>query len=97
MKKGKRHAKGSKGFRVDKKNDETIFEVLFTGPSKLSPLRTDKNSSPGGLEPPTFQLTAECANRLRHGGLLLLNSSKIILIPVRQHMQSSLVTLATIV
>ena len=24
-------------------------------------------SSPGGLEPPTFRLTAERANRLRHG------------------------------
>ena len=23
---------------------------------------------PGGLEPPTFRLTAERANRLRHGG-----------------------------
>ena len=26
------------------------------------------NSPPGGLEPPTFRLTAERANRLRHGG-----------------------------
>ena len=26
---------------------------------------------PGGLEPPTFRLTAERANQLRHGGLLL--------------------------
>ena len=25
---------------------------------------------PGGLEPPTFRLTAERASRLRHGGLL---------------------------
>ena len=24
-------------------------------------------ASPGGLEPPTFRLTAECDNRLRHG------------------------------
>ena len=29
-----------------------------------------KISSPGGLEPPTFRLTAERANRLRHGDLL---------------------------
>ena len=29
-----------------------------------------KNSSPGGLEPPTFRLTAEHANRLRHGDKL---------------------------
>ena len=26
-----------------------------------------KLPSPGGLEPPTFRLTAERANRLRHG------------------------------
>ena len=26
-------------------------------------------SPPGGLEPPTFRLTAERASRLRHGGL----------------------------
>ena len=26
-------------------------------------------SSPGGLEPPTFRLTAERANQLRHEGL----------------------------
>ena len=26
-----------------------------------------KVPSPGGLEPPTFRLTAERANRLRHG------------------------------
>ncbi len=25
---------------------------------------------PGGLEPPTFRLTAERASQLRHGGLL---------------------------
>ncbi|GBP78282.1 hypothetical protein EVAR_57128_1 [Eumeta japonica] len=27
-----------------------------------------KNAPPGGLEPPTFRLTAERASRLRHGG-----------------------------
>ena len=32
--------------------------------------KTKKISSPGGLEPPTFRLTAERANRLRHGDLL---------------------------
>uniref|UniRef100_A0A0K0G5Q7 Uncharacterized protein n=1 Tax=Strongyloides venezuelensis TaxID=75913 RepID=A0A0K0G5Q7_STRVS len=32
-------------------------------------LRTKKlPTPPGGLEPPTFRLTAERANRLRHGG-----------------------------
>ena len=29
-----------------------------------------KRPPPGGLEPPTFRLTAERASRLRHGGLL---------------------------
>mgnify|MGYP006982801388 FL=1 len=28
---------------------------------------------PGGLEPPTFRLTAERASQLRHGGMLLLD------------------------
>ena len=27
-------------------------------------------TSPGGLEPPTFRLTAERANQLRHGDML---------------------------
>lgn len=27
---------------------------------------------PGGLEPPTFRLTAERASRLRHGGFMML-------------------------
>ena len=31
-----------------------------------------KGTPPGGLEPPTFRLTAERASRLRHGGLSLL-------------------------
>ena len=43
-------------------------------------------SPPGGLEPPTFRLTAERASRLRHGGMVinhkgtLLNSIFIIII-----------------
>ena len=28
-------------------------------------------SPPGGLEPPTFRLTAERASQLRHGGMCL--------------------------
>ena len=31
--------------------------------------RKKRKPSPGGLEPPTFRLTAERANRLRHGDL----------------------------
>ena len=30
-----------------------------------------EDAPPGGLEPPTFRLTAERASRLRHGGLVL--------------------------
>ena len=34
-----------------------------------------KNSTPpGGLEPPTFRLTAERASQLRHGGFRCLNA-----------------------
>ena len=36
--------------------------------------KTKKKSSPGGLEPPTFRLTAERANRLRHGDHLEFKS-----------------------
>ena len=31
-------------------------------------LKVKRKSPPGGIEPPTFRLTAERANRLRHGG-----------------------------
>ena len=30
----------------------------------------EKETPPGGLEPPTFRLTAERASQLRHGGFL---------------------------
>ena len=30
-----------------------------------------KRAPPGGLDPPTFRLTAERASQLRHGGILL--------------------------
>ena len=33
-----------------------------------------KSSPPGGLEPPTFRLTAERANQLRHGDLSISKS-----------------------
>ena len=43
----------------------------------LIPLNWKKNQKsfapPGGLEPPTFRLTAERASQLRHGGMLLLD------------------------
>ena len=36
-------------------------------------LNIQKGTPPGGLEPPTFRLTAERANQLRHGGLFSYN------------------------
>ena len=35
----------------------------------LNFFKEKKYSPPGGLEPPTFRLTAERASQLRHGGL----------------------------
>ena len=40
--------------------------------------KTKKISSPGGLEPPTFRLTAERANRLRHGDHLMVRGEILI-------------------
>ena len=42
--------------------DVIIFEFFVLICSKC------EGPPPGGLEPPTFRLTAERANRLRHGG-----------------------------
>ena len=39
-------------------------------------------TSPGGLEPPTFRLTAERANRLRHGDIHIVVSSNFLLLSV---------------
>ena len=37
---------------------------------------SQKETSLGGLEPPTFRLTAERANRLRHRDIMLNDSIK---------------------
>ena len=42
-----------------------LLTAMATGVKKVAP--------PGGLEPPTFRLTAERASRLRHGGQLGTN------------------------
>ncbi len=51
---------------------------------KLSLIKyNQKLTPPGGLEPPTFRLTAERASQLRHGGLhtmLMLNLKELIVI-----------------
>ena len=39
------------------------------------PTKGSRAAPPGGLEPPTFRLTAERANQLRHGGSLLGHAS----------------------
>ena len=50
--------------------------LLFT---KINEMGKNKNEEakiyapPGGLEPPTFRLTAERASQLRHGGLACLH------------------------
>ena len=41
--------------------------VTFRKISRVK-IRKNYNAPPGGLEPPTFRLTAERASRLRHGG-----------------------------
>ena len=45
------------------------YNLLVIRPAGVG-LVLQKDSSPGGLEPPTFRLTAERANRLRHGDML---------------------------
>ena len=41
--------------------------------------RERKNAPPGGLEPPTFRLTAERASQLRHGGHIQFPVTEILL------------------
>ena len=62
---------------MDKASDYESGDCRFEscqGHNFLTPmilLAGDKNAPPGGLEPPTFRLTAERASQLRHGGLLV--------------------------
>ena len=45
-----------------------FFEINYRKKLTIIFIEQCKNeSSPGGLEPPTFRLTAERAKRLRHG------------------------------
>ena len=37
-------------------------------PWEMVPRKATMGTPPGGLEPPTFRLTAERASQLRHGG-----------------------------
>ena len=67
-----------------------LFKFFFTCPNFLcrgfffiqTRINTKKKrSSLGGLEPPTFRLTAERANRLRHRDLIFGGNTAVIFIP----------------
>ena len=42
-------------------------------------IESKRLAPPGGLEPPTFRLTAERASRLRHGGMVLVVDGRPVL------------------
>ena len=48
--------------------DCSLQQKRSKGVTLVGNLTLLKQSPPGGLEPPTFRLTAERANQLRHGG-----------------------------
>ena len=54
---------------------EKMFIKNYPSPQKIKMTKfvvnQTKKTPPGGLEPPTFRLTAERASQLRHGGLML--------------------------
>ena len=62
---------------LDYESRDCRFESCQVRQNILPPLlrrnepSLQKSSPPGGLEPPTFRLTAERASRLRHGGRLV--------------------------
>ena len=45
------------------------MHTTLTGASSPDVILKIRLSLPGGLEPPTFRLTAERANQLRHGSM----------------------------
>ena len=58
--------------KFSKSQKEISQSSRLKGGGRLCPRNLAKSmkSPPGGLEPPTFRLTAERASRLRHGGLI---------------------------
>lgn len=46
------------------------IEKTFVEDKLLPVVKCKMFAPPGGLEPPTFRLTAERASQLRHGGML---------------------------
>ena len=55
---------------IENNHMKILFVIIFCRSEQKEP-------SPGGLEPPTFRLTAERANQLRHGDL---HEPKIVII-----------------
>ena len=53
---------GSEDCRFESCRDRQFFGLIYTI------ISTKSFAPPGGLEPPTFRLTAERASQLRHGG-----------------------------
>ena len=47
------------------------IETIFRNFIYFLAIESKRLAPPGGLEPPTFRLTAERASRLRHGGIYL--------------------------
>ena len=47
------------------------IETIFRNFIYFLAIESKRLAPPGGLEPPTFRLTAERASRLRHGGKLM--------------------------
>ena len=68
----------SKLFELKLRGMKNIFFYIYYdyGMNKTTQKTKKKNTPPGGLEPPTFRLTAERASRLRHGGCWLHRISK---------------------
>ena len=57
------------GTRDNRYTNETWLEVPLPKVDQSWKIALDpKEAPPGGLEPPTFRLTAERASQLRHGG-----------------------------
>ena len=58
--------------RFESCQGQHFFHLIFFSPLSLPAVKvftgTKGRAPPGGLEPPTFRLTAERASQLRHGG-----------------------------
>ena len=69
---------GSEDCRFESCWDRHYLFALNTKTACLKISTKNIFAPPGGLEPPTFRLTAERASRLRHGGKLEQGGEKTI-------------------